>query len=289
MNATPHRFQWRAFTSVLITISFITLAVTGVMLFVSPPGRVANWTNWTLLGLTKREWIGLHVGFSALFLAVTFFHLVFNWRPLLGYFKDRWTRRLGLRWEWAGALAAFGLVFAGIQSGLPPFSALLSLSESVKEIWDQPAQRAPIPHAELLTLAELAEKAGVSLPEAVARLEAKGIQGASSDIVVDELARQNQRAAQQLYAMILGEPTRGGAGHGAGLGGGGPGGAGGGPGWKTLTQFCAEEGLDVDQALARLKAKGLTASSGQTLREIAVDNGYPRPFEILELLRGTAQ
>jgi len=289
MNPTPRRFQWRAFTSVLIAVSFVTLAVTGVMLFVSPPGRVANWTNWTLLGLTKHEWTGLHVGFSAVFLVIAVVHTVLNWRPLLGYFKDRLTRRLGLRWEWAAALAACALVYGGIRAGFPPFSSLLSFNETVKQSWDQPAQRAPIPHAELLTLAELAEKAGVALPEAVSRLTVKGIEGARADIVVEELARQNQRAAQQLYEMILGEPTRGQAGRGGGRGSGGAGGPGGGPGRKTLTQFCAEEGLDQDQALARLRAKGLKVSPEQTLREIAVNNGYSRPYEILELLRGSGK
>jgi ABC-type Fe3+-siderophore transport system permease subunit len=142
MNPTPSRFQWRAFTSVLIAVSFVVLAVTGAMLFVSPPGRVANWTHWTLLGLAKHQWTGLHVGFSALFLVITSFHLVFNWRPLLGYFKDRWTRRLGLRWEWAAALAACGLACAGIQANLPPFSTLLGFSESVKQSWERPAERA---------------------------------------------------------------------------------------------------------------------------------------------------
>lgn len=289
MPCLPTRFQWRAFTSVLIALSFLVLAVTGAMLFVSPPGRIANWTDWTLLGLTKREWIALHVGFSTLFLLITVLHAVLNWRPLLGYFKDRLTRRLGLRREWATALAACGLAGAGIQANFPPFSTLLGFSESVKRSWEQPEERAPIPHAELLTLAELADQAGVGLPDALARLEARGIQGAKADIVVEELARQNQRAAQQLYEILRGDSTRTPRGPGAGRGGGGPGSAGGGPGRKTLSQFCADEGLDLDQALARLKAKGLSASVEQSLREIAVNNGYERPYEILELLRGAAK
>jgi ABC-type Fe3+-siderophore transport system permease subunit len=112
----PKRFVWRAMTSVLIAASFLILLITGVVLFVSPPGRIANWTNWTILSLRKQEWIGLHVWFSTLFLLVTIFHLVFNWRPLMTYFKDRMTRRLGFRLEWLVALLICAGVYARHQN-----------------------------------------------------------------------------------------------------------------------------------------------------------------------------
>jgi hypothetical protein len=160
----------------------------------------------------------------------------------------------------------------------------------VKEGWDQPRDRAPIPHAELLTLSELVEKAGVAMSTATNRLAARGITNASPDVVVRDLASLNARSAQQIYQSILAEPVRGGGGggqkHGQGQGRGGGGGAGGGPGRKTLAEFCADEGIEVKAALARLEAKGLKASADLTLREIAVNNGYSRPYEIMDILRG---
>ena len=42
MNEASSRFQWRALTSVLMTLGFMLLAVSGTVLFLSPPGRVAN-------------------------------------------------------------------------------------------------------------------------------------------------------------------------------------------------------------------------------------------------------
>lgn len=230
-------------TSVLIAASFTVLVASGVILFVSPPGRIANWTNWTIFGLRKHDWIALHVWFSLLFLLVAMFHLVFNWRPMLNNFKDRLTRRVGFRWEWVVALAVCAGVYAGTRAGVPPFSSLLAFSERVKEGWDQPRQRAPIPHAELLTLSELVQKAGVEMTTATNRLAAKGITNVAGDIVVQELAAKNARSAQQIYEMILAEPAKRGAGHGqgqvqghgqgqgrSGFGGGGGGGAGGGMG-----------------------------------------------------------
>jgi hypothetical protein len=281
------RFSWRALTSVLIAISFLVLVFSGVILFVSPPGRVANWTNWTILGLRKQEWAGLHIGFSTLFLLVAVFHLVFNWRPFVGYFKDRLSRRMGFRWEWLVAAVISGAAFAGLRAGLPPFSSLLALNEQVKNRWERPRERAPIPHAELLTLAELARQAGVELSTATNRLATRGMVGASADSVVQELADQNQRSAQQIYDAILESPAQRAPGHTGDPGrGGGGGGAGGGPGRKTLAQFCADESIVLEDALGRLQAGGIKAAPEQTLREIAVNNGYDRPYEILDVIRG---
>ena len=280
-------------TSVVIAASFLVLLLSGVILFMSPPGRIANWTNWTILGLRKHDWIGLHVWFSVLFLVVAVIHLVFNWRPMLNHFKDRLTRRVGFRWEWLLALAICGGVWAGTRAGVPPFATLLAFSERVKESWDQSRERAPIPHAELLTLAELAKQAGVDMATATNRLAAKGITNVTAEMVVQELAKQNARSAQQVYQAMLAEPARGragaGPGHGQGQGRGGfggGGGAGGGPGRKTLAQFCADEGIELQTALARLQAKGLKVSTNLTMREIAVNNGYSRPYELIDILRG---
>jgi hypothetical protein len=60
-DKTSAGFQWRALTSVLMTLGFVLLAASGIVLFLSPPGRVANWTNWTILGLRKSDWGGVHI------------------------------------------------------------------------------------------------------------------------------------------------------------------------------------------------------------------------------------
>jgi uncharacterized membrane protein YgcG len=277
---------------VFLAACFLGAVASGSVLFLSPPGRVANWTNWTIGGLAKHEWIALHVCFSAVFLGVAAFHVFFNWRPLLSYFKDRVSRRVGLRVEWVTAVVVAGAVgWAGL-ADLPPFKWLLAASENLKQRWEQPASRAPIPHAELLALSELAARANVPLETATDRLNRAGIKGHAPDIVVEELSRANSVSAQRVYEVILGQgggPGRGagrGGGGGPGGGGGGGGGHGGGLGWKTLEQFCADEGLAPAEVLDRLKAKDIKVEGKQTLREIAVANGYDRPFELIELMRG---
>jgi hypothetical protein len=60
---------------------------------------------------------------------------------------------------------------------------------------------------------------------------------------------------------------------------------GGGFGQKTLAQYCAEQGLNLDTTLARLQASGIKALGTDTFRQLADKNGYDRPSEITRLLQ----
>jgi hypothetical protein len=162
--------------------------------------------------------------------------------------------------------------------------------------------RAPIPHAELLTLQALADQAALDMATVSNRLEGKGIKGFSTNTMVQDLANKSGISAQKLFEIMtatsaVSVAAKGSQGHGVsgdgrgkGRGGGGPGGGpGGGLGRKTLTEYCTDEGIDLPTALQRLKSKGLAASASQTVREIAVNNGYSRPYEILAIIRGESQ
>ncbi len=268
-------FSGRGFTSVAAALCFVALAVTGVVLFITPPGRVAHWTGWRLFGLTKDDWGALHIWFALLFLIASGFHIWLNWRPLLGYFKSRLTRRFALRREWTLALAISGVVAVGTLVELAPFSSLIALSETIKGSWEKSGERAPIPHAELLSLRELASEAGVDLETMVTRLKAKGIVVESPESIVSDLADEHGITPIQLYNIGIGERQQGNSGRSGG---------GGGMGRKTLNQFCADEGLDLTVALERLRAAGLEADAEMTMRDIATRGGL-RPPDLRDILR----
>ena len=308
------RFSWRALASVLIGVAFVVMIVSGTILFVSPPGRVANWTDWRMIGYSKHEWAELHIAFGVVFLLAAVIHLLLNIRPLISYFRNRTTRHLGMRREWIAALVLSVLVFLGTRYDVPPVSTLLSFGESVKRSWEEPTVAAPIPHAELLTLRELAEKAGITLEQATERLTKQELKGITGDVVVAELASQNNTTPQRVYQIVQDLPARGpsagrrgsgeeaggksagkggdgehrgGGGMGAGMGGGG--GPGGGAGRMTLTEFCQTRGIDPAEAQSRLEAAGMRVTEGDTVRDIAVENGFSRPFEIIEIIEGRAK
>jgi len=280
---TNKQFSWRSFVSVLTAASFIGMVFTGVILFVVPPGRVANWTGWTLLALTKHQWIGLHDWLSIVFVIASGFHLYLNWRAFVSYFKSRITRAFALRAEWALAMVVFVVVFVGTIVEVAPFSTLMAWNESIKHGWDSPRQRAPIPHAELLTLTELAEKVpDVDLETMLKNIQTQGIEVESADVVLGTLAEVSSLTPARLYNIALGQ---GGSGHrpDAQAGGGGRGGAGRGFGQMTLGQYCRQASLDIDTAIGKLNKEGFRAEADMTVREIA-DSVGAHPSEIRGIL-----
>lgn len=115
------RFHGRAFVSVISGFAFLGMAFTGAMLFVTPPGRIAHWTGWTLLGLGKEQWAAQHMWFSLVFFVSALIHVYLNWKPLLSYFKDRVKRTFSFRLEWMLALVLCVVVFFGTLKEVPPF------------------------------------------------------------------------------------------------------------------------------------------------------------------------
>lgn len=282
---TKIKFSRRAFFSLLSAISFIGMVFTGVILFIVPPGRIANWSGWTILALTKHQWIGLHDWFSIIFVIAAGFHLYYNWKCFVSYFKSRITKAFALRAEWAAALIICLIAFAGTVIGVSPFSTLMEWNERIKQSYDSPGRRGPIPHAELMTLGELAEKyTGVELETMLENIRQHGIEVESADTVLGELAEDSGITPAELYDIAMG---RTGAGRGSGFGersggGGGYGGRqGGGSGFgrMTLQQYCEQAGLDVETAVGRLNDNGYKASPDMTMRAIA-DSAGVHPSQV---------
>ncbi|UCG47106.1 MAG: DUF4405 domain-containing protein [Phycisphaerales bacterium] len=290
------KFNWRGFVSLTTGLSFIGMCVTGIALLFVPPGRIANWTDWKMLGLTKRQWIGQHVWFSAVFFIAAILHIYLNWRPLVNYCKAKVGKGLALRWEWVVSLVLCLVVGAGTFAGIRPFSSLLDWSEGIKHHWDRPGRRAPVPHAELLTLEQLAEQVeDVDAETMIANLKARGIEVNSSADIVGEIAKAHNVAPIELYNMALGAESRG---RGRGFGGqgrGGPGAreqAGHGQeassglrmvGQMTLREYCDQAHLDLGKSIEKLQAAGLKADADMTIRQIA-DSANRHPSEVRGLL-----
>lgn len=287
-------FQWRAFISTLTGLSFVAMCITGIILFVVPPGRVANWTGWTLYGLTKAQWQALHIWFSVLFMLAAIVHIVYNWQCLLRYCQSKVTKAFTLRAEWSLSLLLCVVLLVATLANWRPFSSLVDWGESIKHSWDDPTRRPPVPHMELLTLSALAEQVeDIPLDTMLENLRARNIAVDSPDAIVGELAAAHGMTPETLYNIAIGaahrghgrgagQPGGGGSGGGRGMGGGG-GGGGSGFGRMTLEQYCADAGIDTDAAIEKLRATGVTATRTTTIREIA-DAANIRPSAVPDLL-----
>ena len=131
---TQSRFSYRVLTSFFVTFDFLILFITGVVLFVVPHGRVANWINWELMGLSKDQWTSVHILSALLFLLVSILHLIFNWKPFKHYFYHKFQGVNRLR-ELSLALLISGFFFYSGVSSVKPLAYVLDWGESLKESW----------------------------------------------------------------------------------------------------------------------------------------------------------
>ena len=135
------KFRPRGLVAFIVFGGFAVMTVTGLVLFITPPGRVAYWTDWALLGLEKTDWAAVHIVFSLLFVLAGAIHLFFNWKPFKHYLLDKFADHLKLRAESMIGLAAVAIILVGTLFAWPPFSWIINLNETLKDSRPVPAYR----------------------------------------------------------------------------------------------------------------------------------------------------
>jgi hypothetical protein len=195
-------FSLRGFTSLLLTIAFVAMCFSGVMLFLTPRGRVANWTDWSLLGLGKHEWGAVHINNSVLFVVIAATHLVLNWSIFVRYLKNKAVAGLNMKKELALASLVAAAFLAGPIYSVPPFSSLMALNEDIKNYWEQHAEQPPVPHAEEMTLTELAGHVHLTVEQVSSALADKGFQVTQANLTVGEVGQQKGVAPSVVFAAI---------------------------------------------------------------------------------------
>jgi hypothetical protein len=265
------KFYWRAFTTFLVVLGFFVLAATGIGLYLTPPGRIANWSGWTLGGLTKAQWQAVHMVFGLLFVVATGFHLFFNWRVLLSYLKRHLTEGLRRKREIAWSLVTTSALLALAIADVPPVNAVAALRETVSNSWSDSSTEPPVPHAELLTLARFAESQKLPLEPALVTLREAGAT-VTPEMTLADVALQLDVTPQDVFKRLgVAKPAAP------------P--AGGGIGWKTLRVASQELGIPLETATARLAARGIAAEPDATLRDIATRNDLHAP-ELVKVIQG---
>ncbi len=172
-NGRPLRL--RGLTSLIVTFSFGVTILSAAVLYIAPRGRTADWSGWTCIGLWREQWVASHIVIGTLFVVAGAVHLVLNWRPLYSYVLGR--GRQGLR-RWRELLLASGVMlglWAAAVWQIPPAEQLVRWSEQAKDAWGESLPQAPFPHAELLTLEELAARTGTPAERLVAALKESGL------------------------------------------------------------------------------------------------------------------
>lgn len=268
------KFNGRALTSLASAAGFLIMGVTGIILYLVPQGRIAYWTEWRLVGLTKTQWGDIHTLGMFLFLIAGIFHLYFNWRVFMNYLSGRAAAGLKHGREMLAAGLILVLVVAAGALPFPPLSWLLDLRDSVKDSWVISKEyEPPFGHAELLSFRTLAQKTNVPLDRALAELKKLGFKVPSPQMTVAELAELNGLSPMIFWSKVahLEKPIQVQS---------PPGGAwsaqkveetfaGTGIGNKTLADIAKAAGQPEDKVKARLAAKGLEMRDEESVKQAA--------------------
>lgn len=185
-----HRsWNWRSLVSFYLLFAAIALLISGVALFVSPPGRFAHSTGWRLLGFDKEQWEAIHslIGYAGTLFAV--FHLILNWKALRSYLRDRARRAYRLKAEFVVALLLTIVVWVGAAYHIPPFGTVMDWGENIKESWEQQTVL-PDTTTEEHEALEPAEEEIIPLDTTVEEHEDGGPTGKWGQFTVEELCTQ---------------------------------------------------------------------------------------------------
>lgn len=289
----------RGFISLLIALSFIFAFISGVILYLSPQGRIAYWINWKFLWLTKTDWTNIHIIFCLIFVIAAFFHIYYNWNVLLNYIYSKAKKIMNLKRELAIICFLLIISFIGSLKPFPPFSFIIKFNEYLKTVWiKSPEYEPPYGHAELLSLEEFSKRRNIDLNQAIRVLNEKGVRIQSPKESIGLIAKNNNLSPLQVYEII--KPLEGKTSavetkdlsmttngrnlqnkiskwtkdeiirefEGRGIG------------KKTLKQICVENKIDINKAIAKLRNKGFEVNQEETLKQIA-DKNNTSPIEVL--------
>lgn len=191
----------RKVTSLTMLLSIVVLTYTGIMLFIAPPGRVANWANWKLLGLSKEDNAQIHITFMFLFVVMTILHVYYNWKPITSYMKDKAKEMIVLTKDMIVAIVITLVFIFGTLLSVPPFSTFIDFGEEIKHSWEKDYGRAPYSHAELSTLEVFTKRLGFDLEKSKEILVLNSIKFEETQTIKD-ISEENSVSPQFIYNLL---------------------------------------------------------------------------------------
>jgi Domain of unknown function (DUF4405) len=267
----------RRVASLTMLFAFAVMAITGIILFIVPHGRVAYWAGWSMLGLSKTQWGDIHTTMGLLMLLAGVTHVVFNWRSIMVYLKNRARelRVLTPEFNVAAVIAVVVVVFTLLQ--LPPVTWVVDLGSRIKDDAAVAYGEPPYGHAEQSTLAAFIANMRWDEQASLDALREAGYEFEGRGRTLLEVADANGTTPQAVYVAM--RPVAA-VSDGSSL----PADAPAGLGRKSLAALSEEFGVDLNAVLEILKAEGIKASGSSTFKGLADDTGR-RPRELYDIVR----
>lgn len=189
---------------VLLTalLSFMILTLTSFVLYIVPQGRIADWADWHLCGLTKMIWSNLHTNVGVLFLIMIGIHIYNKWKTILSYLRNK-AKRINVFTK--DFIVAFTLTFVfitGTYFEIPPFVWIINISESINNSAKIKFGDPPYRNAELSTLKAFTSRMDFDLTTSIEQLKRSGVKFNDENQTILEIARLNKMRPQEIYRVI---------------------------------------------------------------------------------------
>jgi hypothetical protein len=273
------KFNLRAFVSLYMTIAFIIMIISGIVLFIAPPGRIAHWSYWAMLGFTKSEWQAFHIMFTFIFVIAGVLHIIYNWKPLVKYFSNKMSGTTSLRKELIYSIVFSAFIFGGTYYKIPPFVNVIDLGEYLTDSWSEESTEPPIPHAEELTITEISTQTNITSNQIIETLNKNGFEVSDSNLTLQDIAEKYDIVPSDIYKLITASTNqiknsdvnnnyKQGSGYGR----------------KMLSDIFKENNLTWEEGIELLKKHGILVSEDGKVKDIATENGK-LPIDIINLIK----
>ena len=209
MITKANAFRFRAFTAFWLAFSFFLSVLSGLILFLRPEGSLAAWTAWTALGLNKKQWEGVHTVFVFVLLISASIHLLYNWRVLTAYCRQK-KKQFGrvfkgmaaFRELFAAALLTV-LVLIGTIGEWLPYQWLSGWRGAFKSGSALVTLTPPVADADKLSLAVLCALSGISEQRVLRNAGAKGLQLNALSETLSDIAKKNRMSPEKVYGLLF--------------------------------------------------------------------------------------
>ncbi|MAC83101.1 MAG: hypothetical protein CL624_03100 [Arcobacter sp.] len=259
-------------TSLSMLLSMLAMTYTGIILFLSPHGRIANWANWELLGLSKDQYAQLHSTFMVIFIIGGILHVYYNFKPMISYLKNKSKEFVFFTKDMLVASILFILFIVGTLFEITPFSNFLNFGDDFKSSWEKDYGTAPYSHAELSSLKSFAKKLSYDLEKVKEILNSNNIKF-KEEQSLSSIGKVNALSPNFIYKLLQKNlqkeadksiPLTG-------------------LGKKTIKDIASTLNMTSEEFIVKLKTIGLDAKADDKFKEISEDNDLS-PIDVLKKL-----
>jgi hypothetical protein len=197
-----NRFRFRVFVSFGLLLSFAAMALAGIVLYFRPEGSLASWSGWSVLGLDKKGWEGVHTVLIAAVLIFSVLHVIYNWRALITYLRRKTASGARSKIEFTSALILIAAILTASIVRWTPVWKIMDFRGAIKQGSLSIRIPPPFPDAADRSLAELCAAVSLDPNEALSRLKGAGVPAEDASTNLTRLAKTYGLSPERLYGIM---------------------------------------------------------------------------------------